>query len=189
MKENRLNFDTIENALLSIDADMGSSEAHGILCGMICATGRADINAWLAEILNERDPRDLLIKESQTLLMALYDQTTEQLTDGNFGLILLLRSDDESLDMRINDLSEWCQGFLFGMTKGGLSDIDKLPTEVQEVLNDILDISKAGYDAGEEEEENETAYTEIVEYIRVGVLVVFNELNGSSEPAEKIVLH
>lgn len=189
MNDKPQNFELIENALSRIDADIEASEAHGMLCGMICATGRGDINAWLAEILNDRDPRDLSIKESQKLLMNLYDQTLEQLSDGNFGLVLLLRNDEEPLDHRIQDLSDWCQGFLYGMAMNGLSDLTKLPDEAREILNDIMDISKAGYDAGEGEEENETAYVEITEYIRVGVLVVYNELNGAPAATENKVLH
>jgi len=188
-KSTKISFNQVDDALRRANAEADTAEAHGMLCGMICATGRGDINSWIPQIIGDRDPRDVLVKESHKLLMDLHDQTFEQITDGNFALKLLLPSDDTSLDQRILDLGEWCQGFLFGMSLSNLSDPKKLPDEAGEVLADMVDISKTGYDAGDDDEENEAAYNEIVEYIRIGVLVIYNELNGHLHSAEGQILH
>jgi yecA family protein len=179
----------IQKALVKINSEADASEAHGMLCGMICATGKGDINMWMSQILGDQDPRDISVRQAQQMLMDLHDRTVQQITDGNYGLRLLLSADDIDMDHRIDELGDWCQGFLFGLTLSGVSDFEALPDETREIINDIIDISKAGYDAGEDEEENENAYTEIVEYIRIGVLVIFNELNGPPENLKEKVLH
>lgn len=184
----KVTFDQVSQALESANADADASEAHGILCGMICATGRADMNIWLQNILGEQDPRDLLVKESQAVLMDLQTATMQQFSQGDYDLELLLRDDEEPLEERIQDLGEWCQGFLFGMTLSGIKDMEKLPQDSKEIMQDILQISKAGYNEDESLEESESAYTEVVEYVRVGALVIFAELNQPIQE-QPITLH
>ena len=64
----------------------------------------------------------------------------------------------------------------------GLGDVYKR----QELIRDILEISRAGYVADDEAEENitlenhddedEAAFMEVSEYVRMGVLLIYEEL-------------
>lgn len=179
----RINYEEVEKALTSATADTSAAEAHGMLCGMLAVAGRAEINDWMNSVMGEGDPRNVAVKQAQALLMDMHHQTKAQMTSGEFDLQLLLPSDDVSLDERIVDLTEWCQGFLYGMTVAGVKDVEALPGEVGEIVADIVDISKAGYDAGDEEdgEENEAAFMEIVEYLKVGALLVYAEFNKNED--------
>lgn len=182
-----LTYDLIDDALIKANAIADASEAQGTLCGMICVSGTGGLNDWLSHILGEeKDSKNLYIPESDKILSALHDATVKELLDGDYDLEMLLHDDDTPLDIRIEDLTNWCQGFLYGLSAAGLKDIKKLPEEASEVLQDMLDISKAGYDAEADEEENEEAYAEIVEYIRIGVYVVFDTLNSTENTSATI---
>ena len=57
-----------------------------------------------------------------------------------------------------------------------------MPGEVSEIVSDITEIGSAAVDTTQSEESNEEAYAELVEFIRVSVQVVFEELAPLREP-------
>ena len=183
----QVDFFRLNQTLAAAKSDADASEAHGILCGLFCATGQGAKENWIKQIMGEYDPQDLLLKEVLALLGDMHDITIEQFHQGQYGLELVLRDDDEPLDERIQDLGEWCQGFLFGMTLAGIKDMDNLPKDAREIMQDILQISKAGYDDSEDEDAGEAAYAEVVEYVRIGALVIYGELNHPHEEQSKII--
>jgi hypothetical protein len=89
---------------------------------------------------------------------------------------LLLPDDDAPLAERAMALSQWCQGFLYGFGTGGAVPRDRLSGEVEEVLRDLTHISQASVETGADAEEEEQAYTEIIEYVRAGVQLIHDEL-------------
>ena len=188
-QEKELVFDEIDRCLEKVDADVEAAEAHGTLCGILCIHGQGDINLWLSQIVGDQDPRDLRVKEAQSVLMDLHDEAVEQLNDGNYELQLLLRADSAPLDDRIYDLTQWCQGFLFGLAAAGIKDLSSLPEDAEEIMNDIVEISKAGYDSTPGEEANEEAYSEVVEYIRLGVFIIYNQYNMALNEAARTTIH
>lgn len=189
MSEQTISYEAIDDALLKLDAINEASEAHGTLCGMTCISGKGDINNWLTHILGKVDANDVELDSNQNVLQTLHDKTVAELTEQNYELELLLHSEDDSLDVRIDDLCNWCQGFLYGLSAAGLTDIKKLPTDASEILQDMMDISKAGYDSEDDEEENEAAFAEIVEYLRIGVYLIYNTFNGNGLTSDTTVLH
>jgi len=188
-KETEVDFDDVDRCLEKVDADVEAAEAHGTLCGILCIHGQGDINLWLSQIVGDQDPRDIRVKEAQSLLMDLHDGAVEQLNDGNYELQLLLREDSAPLEDRVYDLTQWCQGFLFGLAAAGIKDLSTLPEDAEEIMTDIVEISKAGYDAAQEDEENEEAYYEVVEYIRLGVFIIYNQYNTALNEASKTTIH
>ena len=76
--------------------------------------------------------------------------------------------DDEVIDVRSKSLKSFCGGFLsgFGATKS--SD------DVMEALSDFERIA-ALRETVEDSEENEADLFEIIEYVRVSVLLIFAE--------------
>jgi len=67
-------------------------------------------------------------------------------------------------------------GFLYGLGTGQISDLDALNGDVGEIVRDFTEISRATGDDADEDESNEQAYAELVEFIRVAAQVVFEEL-------------
>lgn len=189
-KETAYDFHRLNEALLRVGAMAEAAEAHGILCGLLCAEGKSDPATWLAHVLGDKDPANALVQEARGLLMELHEATVAQVNEGQYGLRLMMRSDDESVEERVGDLSHWCQGFLVGMSLGGVSDFKALPEEAGEITRDMLEISRVGFEGVEEGEESEAALTEIVEYIRVGVFVIYSELNPNAPlPPQEPAVH
>jgi hypothetical protein len=98
----------------------------------------------------------------------------------------LLPEDDASLEDRVGALALWCQGFLFGLGLAGFSLDDEKegdPGAVQlgEIVNDLSEISRADISADEFDDEDEAdfALAELIEYVRVSVQIMFEELEST----------
>jgi uncharacterized protein YgfB (UPF0149 family) len=96
---------------------------------------------------------------------------------------LLLPADEEPIDVRTAALAQWCQGFLYGLGAGAITDATGLPGDAGEIVRDFTEISRAGVDATQEAESNEAAYAELVEFVRVGVQLLFEELGALRPPS------
>jgi uncharacterized protein YgfB (UPF0149 family) len=170
-----------------------AAEAHGTLAGALCTASSYRFEDWLQEILPEGRAQPI----STGALRGLYFLTTETLAGAEMSFEPLLPEDAQPLDERATALSQWCVGFLYGLGSGSIQDLSKLPGEVGEVVKDFDELTRVGVGAGESEEENESAYAELVEFVRVGVQLVFEELeslrarstDGESEDDDEPPLH
>jgi uncharacterized protein YgfB (UPF0149 family) len=95
----------------------------------------------------------------------------------------LLPEDESPLDERTAALAQWCVGFLYGLGSSSIQDLSKLPGEVGEVVRDFDEITRVGIDQGDSDDQNESAYAELVEFVRVGVQIVFEELEALRAPS------
>ncbi|MEE4173213.1 MAG: UPF0149 family protein [Xanthomonadales bacterium] len=159
----------------------GLAETHGVACGLLVRQGDANLDAYLnllslLEIAPEPGPA------LRSIFEELLNATRDQLADEAFRLDLWLPEDEESLEDRTEALAQWCNGFLASMGAGDDPRIDTLSGEAAEALADIQEISMAELGgeegAGEVSEEEETAYAEIVEYVRIAALILREELRG-----------
>jgi uncharacterized protein len=168
----------IQELLAQEHALAGAAEAHGTLAGCLCGAAGYRFEDWLREIL----PEGRASPHASATLRELFDGTAAALVAPDMEFTLLLPEDDESLEARTASLAEWCQGFLYGLGAGSISDAAELPGEVGEIVRDLTEITRAGVDAGEGEESNESAYAELVEFVRVGAQLLFEELSGARRP-------
>src|SRR5262249_10981933 len=168
----------IQELLAQEHALAGAAEAHGTLAGCLCGAAGYRFEDWLREIL----PEGRASPQASTTLRELFDGTAAALVAPDMEFALLLPEDDESLEVRTASLAEWCQGFLYGLGAGSITDAAELPGEVGEIVRDLTEITRAGVDAGEGEESNENAYAELVEFVRVGAQLLFEELSGARRP-------
>jgi len=166
----------LDGMLHAAGADSGAAEAHGLLCGITCAGGRVAGGVWLEHLLGEDNTLSVAAQNCSEALANLLQETLRQLHDDSLGFVLLLPHDDEPLALRTRALSHWCEGFLYGMALGGIRDDAPLPNDSAEIIRDFYDISHAGFTSGETEEADEAAYLEIVEYVRMCVLLMHAEL-------------
>jgi uncharacterized protein YgfB (UPF0149 family) len=95
----------------------------------------------------------------------------------------LLPDDDEDLSQRVRALSAWCEGFLFGLASGPPLNMKQCSPELKEIVRDFTEFTHAGVSDEEDTEIEETAYAELVEYIRVGAQLIYMELHERA-PAE-----
>jgi len=173
-------YDQLDAALREAGSDTDAAECQGHLCGLLCVRGALDRGEWLAGVLPELEPRSGA--EARQLTGALYDYTRQGLSDPTLDFQLVLPDDDVAIDERTRALGEWCQGFLGGLAEGGLRDLDALPGELPEITHDLVEIAQAGQFEVSGGEEDEGAYVELVEYVRMAVLLMLEELQPSKAP-------
>ncbi len=173
---------SLTDALARADADLVASESHGTLCGMSCVSAKVELSSWLEQIFEEFDLNNMLIKEAAQLLVGLYNDTQLQLSDTNADFRLLLPDDEDSLAQRTEALAAWCQGFTFGLAAGGLKKDQKLPVDTAELISDMVEIARAGHDLQDESDVDEDAYMQVYEYVRMGVLLINEELGALYDP-------
>lgn len=166
----------LDQTLQSAAADCTASEAHGLLCGILCAAGKTEPGVWLEHLLGEDNTLSVAAIDSSDMLLTLQSAILRQLNDDVFGFELLLPADNELLSSRTEALSQWCAGFLFGLALGGFREDVAMPDNISEVVKDFSEISRAGFTSDATDEADETAYTEIVEYVRMGTLLLYEEL-------------
>lgn len=171
-------FEQLELALARAGAVMGAAECHGTLCGMYCVGQTPDSAHLTRRALGEGDVAEVSGEACRQALDDLSAQTGEILEHAGLEFEPLLPHDAHDLQARVEALGAWCQGFLAGLGEGGSGLLEKLPEDSREVVGDLVEISRAGLEVEDSElEEQETAYAEIVEYVRVGVLLLLEDLN------------
>ena len=172
----------LEELLYRIDASMGAAEAHGALCGMLCARGTVELSEWVDHVVGEQEQGSDMLHDVVHKLSELHQITLEMINDSTGDFALLLPDDDDSLPERVEAIAAWCQGFIYGLAAGGIQQGSELPEDAEELLKDMVEISRAGHDVddgGDEaanEDEDEVALMEIEEYVRMGVLLIYEEL-------------
>ena len=70
---------------------------------------------------------------------------------------------------------------LYGFGSGDPVDARELPPDVDEVLRDLTHIGRATVESRDGSGEEEQAYAQIVEYVRVGVQLIHDELIDARE--------
>lgn len=173
------NYSQIHRLLSESRALTGPAEAHGTLAGALCATGGYRVEDWLAEILPEGAAEGGAVQ----LLRGIYDETRAALTGTQMQFELLMPDDEEPIELRTEALTLWCNGFVYGLGSSGATDPERLPGDAGEIVRDLAQIMRAGVDEKEGIEANESALAELVEFVRVGVQVVFEELGVMRQPA------
>jgi len=171
-------FNELQRVLIQAHALTDAAEAHGTLVGSLCSTP-CSLSDWLADILPDGNADPVCAAS----LRGVFDATSGALGEGMLKFRPLLPTDDESLDDRTAALGEWCQGFLYGLGAGVRPDPDTLKGEAAEILRDITEITHVGVDPADGSESNEQAFAELVEFVRVGVQLLYEQLQPLREPA------
>jgi uncharacterized protein YgfB (UPF0149 family) len=170
-----LEFDSVQNALEKLGATVDASEAHGTLCGLLL--DNCGMAVWLQHTLDVLpDSADALAVERLQVLKQLFEDSREQLNTEDLSFELLLPDDTDDFGVQLLGLSTWCQGFLYGYGIITKSDAKVLDTQSQECLSDLLEISKLDHDEIESPE-TEDQLVEIVEHVRMSVLILNETIN------------
>jgi uncharacterized protein YgfB (UPF0149 family) len=118
-----------------------------------------------------------VIDEDREELINLFDETQTLLASDEFDFDLLLPGDEALLSEQVEALTQWCQGFLMGVSFS--HDATDWSKDASEILKDIVEFTKLDTDAEGEEDEND--FMEIAEYMRSAVLLLRNEINNEDE--------
>jgi len=164
--------------LVDLRYGVGASDLHGSLTGFLCGGGKATSGNWLQRL--EIEPEDGS-KSGGPMLDGLFQQCQEQLDDPELGFEPLLPDENEPLSQRADALVDWCRGFLGGMGLAGVNLERGLSDDGAEILRDFGTIAASRFEV-DDAEEDESALSEVLEFIRVAVLLLRTELDSTPAP-------
>lgn len=182
-------FSEVDDALSSGGSMVRAAECHGVLCGILCASGSADMQGWVRHLFESRDEKLDITPKALKVLHDVHQGTLAEINHEAFQFTLLLPHEDCAMEERISAVSDWCSGLSLGLSMGGLQDKMLANEDVQEFIKDVQYIAEACFRADSEadgEEHTEQSLAEIEEYLRVGVLLLNEELQPTSAPSPTI---
>ncbi len=183
--EQSINHDELDAALKQCGASWDAGQAHGLLCSRLAVLGADAGIGWLEQVLEGSDPDNALRGECESMLDTLYMSTHRQLTERQSDFRPLLPDDSDSTVNRADAVGRWCEGFLHGLVSGSPDDNLKewLSNEpLSDIIKDMLQITRATADEETDDETNESAYAELVEYLRVAAQLTYEELAEFRSP-------
>lgn len=161
---------------------LNPAELHGLLCGLLCADANLKGDQWVRHACEGLADGADLSESAREALMKLLEYGVAQLNNPDGSVMLLLPDDEVPLSQRTDALGAWCQGLLYGLGLGQTQQRGTLSAESREFLRDATEIAQVGFETDEISEADETAYAEVVEYLRVGLLLIHLELRHSAVP-------
>lgn len=176
-----LRYDQLADALSRLGYAQDAAEYHGALCGALCVKepGEIDPLAVLARDGRSAEGEDA----AAAALRELRGQSAEAFGAAEMTFVPLLPDDDQDLARRVTALSAWCEGFLLGLASGRPLNMKLCSAELKEIVRDFTEFTHAGVGEEDDGELEETAYAELVEYIRVGAQLVYMELHEHADDA------
>ncbi len=171
-------YQELQSALADLDSPVGAAEAHGCLCGALCAREGFSVVEWRGELV-EAGAAPGPGAGAGRVLGALHLETLEALRSPDFGFAPLLPDAEAAIADRVQALAEWCGGFLYGLGTGAAGSRLEGQGELDEILADLAEITRARLDPQEPDEAGEAAFTELHEFVRAGAQLAFDELIGT----------
>ena len=173
-------FDNLADILLELEVFSSPSELHGMLCGKLVSDPDFDEAHWLTSASTFLEQPRLESTSAKQCLLEVFSASLEQLTGPGFELDLVLPDDDEDITVRSESIGRWCGGFLVGFVPGRASGLSE---DARESLADLGEIARIEEPLSEGEG-HEQDLMEIVEYVRMVVIMLFSELHaqGSGGP-------
>lgn len=151
---------------------------HGMVWAMLAVFGESGFqdNPFFKK-LNENE---------WALFQKLFQESVKQTQHPEQEVQLLLPCDESPLSQRLEALRDWCEGFLQGLQLIDTSGKQlALPPSCNEIVSDIENISGISCDEVSTKE-NEAAYMELVEYLRVAVmLLIENQSDATLKDTEE----
>jgi len=176
--------------VLAIDKALSvhPAEIHGLGCGILAAGFRPE-TAVLFQQISAYIGNDMV---SNDLVIGVFQDNLKTLESDDFEFQLCLPDDEiYGLPERAESLSAWCLGFLHGFA----AVQNPLSSEARELLRDLTEISQLDATSldneglnSEEEDENESHYTELTEFVRLAVVSLFMDNNKKDDLGESDVL-
>ena len=177
--EPTIHYDDLDDLLRRCGATWDAAQAHGLLSGRLAVGGAASGFDWLSKVLQGTDAGDAPCEECAGVLTSLFEDTYRRLAERQSEFEPLLPDDDDATSIRAAALARWCEGYLHGLVSFDTDEAvkERLAAEpIADIIKDFLQITRADADDDSDDATNETAYAELVEYLRVASQLVYEEL-------------
>jgi yecA family protein len=183
--EERISHDALEDALRRCGSTWDAAQTHGLLSGRLAIAGADSGFDWLSQVLDGTDPQNAQRTDCEGMLGALFETTYRQFAERLSEFAPLLPDEDDTTAVRATALAHWCEGFLHGLVAGEHGDDlrERLKAEpLSDIIRDLLQITRAAVDEDCDEESDDAAYAELVEYVRVAAQLAYEELAELRQP-------
>jgi len=174
-----ISYSELGDALARVQAGVGASELQGSLVGYLCGGGSADARHWF-DVLEFDHAGEIAAALPPGLLERLHRDCSAWLADPELGFEPLLPAAEAPIDVRADALVEWCRGFLGGFGLAGGGQHGSLSGDAQEILTDFGTIAATRFEYADNEDD-EAALAEVIEFIRVGALLLHAELHAAPQ--------
>jgi yecA family protein len=170
-----LDYRELNNLLENLQSDADAADCHGFICGQICVTEFPLPEIWKEYLDVEPDDKQSITEGLQDL-QALVAETMKSFESPDFDFYPMLPDDDTPIDERICALGEWCHGFLNGFAISQEANSCLEDDDSRELIENFTRICHIG--VGEEPDQNdEKALFELVEYVRLGAIFMYDQLS------------
>ncbi|NIA26558.1 MAG: UPF0149 family protein [Desulfobulbaceae bacterium] len=183
-----IDHDVLDDALKRCGATWDAAQAHGLLAGRLSIAGADAGFDWLSQVLEGTDDADALRAECEDMLSTLFESTYRQLSERQSAFEPLLPGDQDTTSTRTEALARWCEGFLHGLVAKQNGDAlkERLAAEpLADIIKDMLQMTRAMVEDDGDDESDEEAYAELVEYLRVATQLAYEELADLRRPADE----
>jgi yecA family protein len=172
-----IDYESFTTILKKHNIIVDASEVQGILCGMLAGGMNIDDQEWIDALADVIHQGELMPTPAQTAIEHMFNKVCQELIEADFALSICLPNDTTPINERGAAFVNWVQGFLLGF---GLhqNDLTACSPDTKEALEDFSDIAKMDEEM-QSNEESEQALFEVVEYVRIGAMLCFNELGKS----------
>jgi len=175
-----LDYEYWSDFLFREEAVCTPAELHGALSALVCVRHQN----WQKTALTVLD----LPEPSETMseaLAAFYELIKTAIDDEQYGFKMLLPDDALPIAERNRALADWCRGYLLGFGSLGETTIKKVDEQGQEAIRDLVKVAQLDTQV-EENDENESALFEVMEYVRIAVLALYAQLNEKPKDTEQL---
>lgn len=182
-----MDFEQVNEAISPFPELESPAFIQGMLIGLLCGDNDLQEAVWVKKLIEEAQIKS--VKESfLKVLDEVFQETNKGLNGSGFELEFCIPDDNESLIFRAAMLGQLCEGVLYGLGLiGALNESEKdIPENVRELVDDLgqisrIDISELN-DAKALGEQEESDFMELVEFVKVGILTINEELNPTQAP-------
>lgn len=179
-------FSAVEACLGSHRLGIGAAELHGTVVGYLCAGGDAQSERW-CEALTLEALANAMQDDADTArgMQDFFRRARAELLDSDMRFEPLLPDVERSVAERANALLDWCRGYLGGIGLAPAGAALPWSIDAREILGDFARIAASPpLGNGDDQDEDEADLMELLEYVRVGVLLLQAEL-GTGGPAAR----
>lgn len=169
-----MTFNQLEDLFYAVKITASPSAFHGFLCGRLTC-GVVDIENLIETSSDWLTLSDEQREAAEPALRDFFESSLSNLEDVSFIFQPLLPEDELPLGERLSAVGEWASNYISGLAEGMGSNFE-ITDEGKEALDDLAAIGQISVDF-EAEDEGERDYTELVEYIRIAVQVIFTDLH------------
>jgi uncharacterized protein YgfB (UPF0149 family) len=169
-----LNYSELSELLRQSGSVARAADCHGFLCGHLCVADLPERDIW-EEYLDLQTDNDKIAINCLDQIDRLLADTRRLLDSPELDFQPMLPDDDSPLPARVIALGEWCNGFLNGFALGQQSGAIMANEDGKELIESFTRICQVdAKDVGDESDEQ--ALFELIEYVRMGTIFLFDQL-------------